>query len=362
VKLSVETDYPWKGHVRVVVTESPAESWVMKLRVPGWNQCARFNPQSLGRAPEQGGVTHRIRRREQYQPLGRPRQLTDAPDVVILDVTRQVFRGEELKATGQLGRVYASRQLEQREGITTGLGDDPVADARVEQTRHAAGQQRKCVLVSQAFELQLRQVLELPPAGRLSNSEHDPYRLGQQPARDESKHLIRSLVEPVRVINETEQWLLLGHGGQQAEYGEGDEEPVRSTTGRPAQRDAQRILLGLRKSVETGKHRRAQLMDTGERQLHLGLDTCDLRDTKVGSLSCGVPQQGGLSDASLATDDEDSALTLAHVRQQPVEHFALASPAQESWSTVGGHRLGSLNETTPPAGVSIQPAPKTPSM
>ena len=37
------------------------------------------------------------------------------------------------------------------------------------------------------------------------------------------------------------------------------------------------------------------------------------------------------------TDDENGAVTLAHICQQLVEHFALASPAQETWSTVGGH-------------------------
>ena len=155
----------------------------------------------------------------------------------------------------------------------------------------------------------------------------------------------------MRVINETEQWLLLGHGGQEAEHGEGDEEPVRSTSGRPAQRDAQRIPLRLRKSIEVSKHRRAQLMHAGERQLHLGLDTRDLRDTKAGSLSYGVPQQRRLPDARLATDDENGALTLAHIRQQLVEHFALASPAQETWSTVGAHWLRSLKETAPPTRV-----------
>ena len=175
------------------------------------------------------------------------------------------------------------------------------------------------------------------PAPRLSNGEHDRHRLRQQPSRDESEDLIRSLVQPLRVIDETEQRLLLGHGGQQAEHGEGDEEPVRSTSGRPAQRDAQRIPLRLRKGIETSKHRRAQLMHAGERQLHLGLDARDLRDAKARSLSYGVPQQRGLSDARLATDDENGALTLAHIRQQLVEHFALASPAQETWSTVGGH-------------------------
>jgi hypothetical protein len=107
----------------------------------------------------------------------------------------------------------------------------------------------------------------------------------------------------LRIVNETEQWLLLGHGRQQAEHSQGDEEPVRSTSGRPPQSDAQRVTLSPWKSIETSKHRRAQLMHAGERQLHLGLDACDLRDTKVRGPSCGVPQQRGLSDASLATDD-----------------------------------------------------------
>jgi hypothetical protein len=85
-------------------------------------------------------------------------------------------------------------------------------------------------------------------------------------------------------------------------------------------------------------------MQAGERQLHLGLDTCDLRDTKARSLSYGVPQQRRLPDAGLATDDQNGAVTPAHIRQQLVEHFALASPAQETWSTVGGHLTTSLME------------------
>jgi hypothetical protein len=61
--------------------------------------------------------------------------------------------------------------------------------------------------------------------------------------------------------------------------------------------------LRLWESVEPSEHRRAELMDRGEREFHLRLYARDLRDTKPSGLPSGVPQQGGLSDARLAPDD-----------------------------------------------------------
>ncbi len=36
VRLSIETDYPWEGRVRVTVHETPDAPWTLTLRVPGW--------------------------------------------------------------------------------------------------------------------------------------------------------------------------------------------------------------------------------------------------------------------------------------------------------------------------------------
>jgi hypothetical protein len=149
--------------------------------------------------------------------------------------------------------------------------------------------------------------------------------------------LVRSAVQPLGVIHETEQRTLLGDSRQQAEHGQGDQEPVASIAGGQAQPDPQSLPLGLRESGEPSKDRSAKLMHPGERQLHLSLDAADPRDTKTRSLPSDVPQQRRLSDARLATDDHDAALTLAHVCQQLVEQFALAGPAQEARVTVGGH-------------------------
>jgi hypothetical protein len=115
------------------------------------------------------------------------------------------------------------------------------------------------------------------------------------------------------VLHETEQRPLLGRGGQEAEHSESDQEPLRDVTGCEAQGDIQGVPLRLGEPVELVEQRRAELMDPGERQLHLRLHTRNLRHTGSRGLTSGVPQQRRLSDARLASDDQDGALTPAHV-------------------------------------------------
>jgi nucleoside-diphosphate-sugar epimerase len=57
-------------------------------------------------------------------------------------------------------------------------------------------------------------------------------------------------------------------------------------------------------------------------------------------MSSDVPEQRRLSDACLASHDQDSALTLAHLCQEAVQHFALAGPVQERGRKGGGHIAG----------------------
>jgi hypothetical protein len=70
------------------MTKSDPRSGLQQLRILGWSQCARLDPQPLGRAPEKRGVPDRIRGRQQHQLLRPLWQLTDAPQVVVLDMTR----------------------------------------------------------------------------------------------------------------------------------------------------------------------------------------------------------------------------------------------------------------------------------
>src|ERR671910_1520240 len=142
------------------------------------------------------------------------------------------------------------------------------------------------------------------------------------------------------VLHEAEQRPLLGRGRQQAEHGECDQEPVRDVTRCEAQGDVQRVLLGLWERVESVEYRRTELMDPGERELHLRLHARDLRHTESRGMTSGVPEQRRLSDARLASDDQDGALTLAYLGQELSEHLALAGPVKEPGRRSGGHLAG----------------------
>ena len=244
-------------------------------------------------------------------------------------MARELARAGQLEAAPQLGRAHPPRQLEQRERIAAGLGDDAVADAVVEPARDGSRQQGAGVLLREPRERQVGQAGERLPRARLANREHDRHRLRQQPPRDEAEHLVRRVVEPLRVVHEAQQRALVGDRGQQAQHGQRDQEAVGRVAGRQAQRHAQRVALGLREPVEPREHRRAELMDPGERQLHLGLDARDVRDAEAGGLPGRVAQQRRLPDARLAADDQDGALPVARVCEQAVEQLPLAGPAQE---------------------------------
>jgi hypothetical protein len=75
---------------------------------------------------------------------------------------------------------------------------------------------------------------------------------------------------------------------------------------------------------------RAQRVQAGEGQLHLGLDArrpCDLASHR----SCRqVPQECGLADARLAAEDQHVTLARAHTRDQPIEHTALADAVEQT--------------------------------
>jgi 2-methylisocitrate lyase-like PEP mutase family enzyme len=84
-------------------------------------------------------------------------------------------------------------------------------------------------------------------------------------------------------------------------------------------------------------------MDPGERQLHLRLHARDLRHSESRGLTSGVPEQRRLSDARLASHDQDRTLTLARACQKPGEHLALAGPVKEPGRKGGGHVAGKGN-------------------
>jgi hypothetical protein len=146
------------------------------------------------------------------------------------------------------------------------------------------------------------------------------------------------------VVDEARQRALARHLGEQAERGERDQEAVgRRTRGEP-ERHAQRGLLRLVERVQPVEHRRAQLVQPRERELHLGLDSRDARDPEAGGLLGAVLQQGGLADARLAVQHEHAAVAAADALQQLVEEPPLGGSAQQHRRAASGHDPGNLDD------------------
>src|SRR5687768_2171058 len=58
-RLTIETDYPWDGRVKIAITEGGDQPWALSLRVPGWCQsfALRVNGQNINGNLQKGYVT-----------------------------------------------------------------------------------------------------------------------------------------------------------------------------------------------------------------------------------------------------------------------------------------------------------------
>jgi hypothetical protein len=236
---------------------------------------------------------------------------------------------EHGEAARQLGGAHPSRQLEQRQRVPACLGDDAVTDSLVQAARYDRRQQGAGVLRGESREHQVRQAREQSIVGDFAHGEHDRHRLGLQPPGHEPQDLARGSVEPLRVVDQAQQRPVVGDLRQQAQRGQRNQETVRGVARGQAEGHPQGGSLRLGERVELDQHRGAQLVEGRVRQLHLGLDACELGHSKSGRLTSGVPQECCLPNAGFTSDDECRALAPADVRQQPVQHFTFSGTATE---------------------------------
>ena len=208
--------------------------------------------------------------------LGRKR-LELSPEA-LLDAARQRPHVGTAEPTRQLRRDQSPRQLHQRQRVAPCLGDDPVPHTLVEPTRDHRVQQGAGIGVAQARDHKLRKPRQLLVFAGLTHREHHGDRFRQEAARDERKRLRRGPVEPLCIIDQADERPLLGRLGQQSERRQTDQEAVRRLPGAQAECRAQRVALRPGQARQAAQHRRAELMQAGERDLHLGLDARRSRD------------------------------------------------------------------------------------
>jgi hypothetical protein len=181
--------------------------------------------------------------------------------------------------------------------------------------------------VPQAPEDQLRQPRQL--TFQDTAPEHQADRLHPQAARNKREDLRRGAIEPLRVIDQANQRPFLCHLRQQAQNGQTDQEPVRYRPGTDGESGPQGIALRDRESLQAIQHRRAQLVQRGERQLHLRLDTGGAPHAAFRRLPGQVLQQRCLADTRFAMHDQCPALTCANSLNEPVKRATFGAAAHQ---------------------------------
>ncbi len=90
------------------------------------------------------------------------------------------------------------------------LRDDLIADGRIERTEHVSPQQRARIAVAESANRQRGQPGEDVVADARARSTHDGDALGKEASGHECEDLYGGLVEPLRVVNDADQRVLLG--------------------------------------------------------------------------------------------------------------------------------------------------------
>ena len=173
--------------------------------------------------------------------------------------------------------------------------------------------------------------LRQPPErfANLPRGEHDRDPLDREAASREPQGLRRRAIEPLGIVDQAEEAVLPGRLRQQPEHRERHEKGIRCRPRTTPKRDIQCLVLRTRQALTEREDRRAELLDTGERELHLPLDPGAAHDPHVRRLRDRVVQQRCLADAGFAVHDERAAAPVAGRLHQPAQGRSLAIPTQQ---------------------------------
>jgi hypothetical protein len=95
------------------------------------------------------------------------------------------------------------------------------------------------------------------------------------------------------------------------------------------ERNIERVALRTRQALVERKDRRAELLNRGERELHLTLDPSAADDSQRRGFLDRVLEQRRLADTGLAVDDEGAAISVAGRLHEPIKGRSLPFPTQQ---------------------------------
>jgi hypothetical protein len=133
----------------------------------------------------------------------------------------------------------------------------------------------------------------------------------------------------MRIIDHTQNRLLLSRLGEKTENCEPDEKRVRRLSCGESERDAEWVSLRIRQPVAVLEERRAELLQCRVVKLHLRFDPRCPDDAEVLRRTGGVLEQRGFAHPWIAVNDEDGPVAFPRCTQQALDDRDLALSTEQ---------------------------------
>jgi len=194
------------------------------------------------------------------------------------------------------------------------------------------GEELAGLRIGQAVHGQRRELLEQPWRRRLADRGDHADAVGVQAPGHEADHLRRFGIEPLGVVDEAQQRLLLARARKNRQHGEPHQEPVRRRPSGQPERDLQREPLGRRQGREHRQERDQQLVHAPELQADFRLDPGHGGNPQIGSRMEGVLQQRRLPGAGTSAQHHRLAEAATRGVQHAVDGLPLQLPVKQDGS------------------------------
>ena len=290
----------------------------------------RAHAQSLSGSPQQRGIARRLGGGHQGQRLrrrGQVSRLTHEPAAQRRPHRQRI--GKKAPADPLLGSQLG-RELDQRQRVARSPTDElrphrraqgPIRDPVENGVRGRVGERRE------------PQPGKAEQLGRWSvgipQREDHRHTDGVEPAGDEGEQLQRVAIEPLRVVDDTQQGSDRGRVSQQRADGQPDQEAVGGHPSGDPERASQRIRLRRGQVPDSPEKRRDQLVHPRIAQRDLGLDTDDARAPEADRGIDRVIKERRLADPRLATEHHRPRLAPYHAGEQTCQLPSLLRAADE---------------------------------
>lgn len=314
-------------HERVPEAERPAR-YGDQPRTLGGLQVLDRGPQPARRAQHEGQFPGVVRGGDQQHHLRRFRQPVDLAGEGLLQPAGQrggpFGQGQRAELSRPLGRRERAREIEEGERVAVRLLDDRLRDGRRQPGHQGCG--RRPVEPSDG---ERGKPGCHAAASTVARSEQQGGGFGSDPAGREGERVHRRLVEPLHVVDQTEERSVGAEPREHRQHPEADDERVLHAVVAEAEDRPQRGGLGRRKPVDEVQYGQEQLVQPAEGEVHLRFDALDAQQAHSAGSRRGVVEQRGLAYARLAVQEEGGAPPPSAVGQDQVDPVLLRTAPQQ---------------------------------